>query len=518
MARSAANRAGPLLALLSIGACSLEHLSGGPADGGAGLAGTGGGSGSSGSGGDAAVDVAPDVPVKPSNVIWARRFGSGSADQEGTALAVHTTDCPGVCVVAGGYFHGEVDFGGAPLSTTTTPNDIDAFVSVLTGEGGHRWSLDFGDQRDQRVRDLAVDSKANVLVTGYFRGVLALGQDEHETDPLWEDDVFVAKLSPTGSPVWLRRFGGPTTGGDDAYQAATSIAVDANDDVYVAGTFSGAITFEQEHDATDGQDIFLAKLDSDGTPAWSKAWDAHGSNNWPRIALGPDGDVYLTGHFSTVLNLGCSTPLDTKGSSDDAFVARFDGGGQCKWAKQFGSGSGGQFGRALGVHDNGDVVVAFEIGGDIDFGFGVLKGSGRDVVIARLAGDDGTPAWALRASDPGDQAPDALALDTDGAAIVVGHFSNSLTLADASTSVSLSSNGETDLFVLRLKADGSIDWLQGFGDIANDSARAVALDASGSIFVTGRFRGDVHFGNTLLSSEGGEGDIFIAKFGRAAPQ
>ena len=54
-------------------------------------------------------------------------------------------------------------------------------------------------------------------------------------------------------------------------------------------------------------------------------------------------------------------------------------------------------------------------------------------------------------------------------------------------------------------------WSQRFGDTAADVGHAVAVDASGNVFITGSFRGTDDFGGGPLVSAG-EADVFLAKY------
>ncbi len=56
-------------------------------------------------------------------------------------------------------------------------------------------------------------------------------------------------------------------------------------------------------------------------------------------------------------------------------------------------------------------------------------------------------------------------------------------------------------------------WSKRFGDGSGQGAAAVAVDASGNVIITGLFEGTVDFGRGALTSAG-NGDIFVAKFGR----
>ncbi|MBI4705509.1 MAG: hypothetical protein HY744_30820 [Deltaproteobacteria bacterium] len=145
--------------------------------------------------------------VPPGAQLWSKAFGGASI---GYSVAV---DGSGSALVTGS-FDGTVDFGGGPL---TSAGGYDIFVAKLDNAGGHLWSKSFGDASGQGGWAIAADGSGNVLVTGGFAGAVDFGGG-----PLTSaggGDIFVAKLDPSGNPVWQprveqafrrrRRTGGP---------------------------------------------------------------------------------------------------------------------------------------------------------------------------------------------------------------------------------------------------------------------------------------------------------------------
>jgi hypothetical protein len=511
------------VAAVCLGGCALEYLSEGPplGPGGSGVgAGAGGAVGSGGNGGSSSTGGSGEGAGGPSNEDWAFAYGSGEDLQEGTAVAVDRTCAGGGCPLLVGFFADAIDLGGETLvATVGDPIDVDMFVAKFDADGKHLWSKDFGDDREQRARSVVADVGGNVLMTGFYRGEIDFGRGTpFVTVPTYRNDVFVTKFAPDGAHVWSRSFGGKADGTDGDHQNGESIAVNGDGDVYVAGSFTGAITFEGvQHTATDGQDIFLLKLDPAGERLWSKAWDGAGSNNLPNVAVGPDYHVYLAGHFTGTLDLGCNPALDTD-DDDDAFIAKLSGDtGACLWAKQFGDGGTAQPARAVAPMPNGDVVVVIELNGGIDFGDGNVPGAARDVVVARLSGDTGDVVWGYRAVDPKEQYVTDVAVDADGSVVLAGSYTESLTMDPEQPDWVVKSAGESDIFLARLDLDGALLWAQGFGSYANDYGRSVAVDGEGHALLTGAFRGEIDFGTTQLTSNGFEQDVFLAKFGPQAP-
>jgi alpha-tubulin suppressor-like RCC1 family protein len=81
-------------------------------------------------------------------------------------------------------------------------------------------------------------------------------------------------------------------------------------------------------------------------------------------------------------------------------------------------------------------------------------------------------------------------------------------------STTLTSAGNTDAFVAKYNQAGNLLWAAQAGGPTADSANAVAISPAGEVYVTGSFTGTANFGTTNLVAAG-FGDIFIAKYDSA---
>ncbi|GAC1540467.1 MAG: hypothetical protein NVS3B10_05160 [Polyangiales bacterium] len=115
-------------------------------------------------------------------------------------------------------------------------------------------------------------------------------------------------------------------------------------------------------------------------------------------------------------------------------------------------------------------------------------------------------------SFPGAGAANAIgvAVDSAGATVVVGSFGDSIDLGQGA----LMSKGGQDLFVAKLDPTGKAAWGHAFGDRAQQSASAVAIDPSGNIVVLGNFDGTLDLGTGPVVGHGPEGDVLLAKLDR----
>lgn len=75
----------------------------------------------------------------------------------------------------------------------------------------------------------------------------------------------------------------------------------------------------------------------------------------------------------------------------------------------------------------------------------------------------------------------------------------------------LTAGGGRDLFVVKLDASGAHVWSKGFGDAADQEGAAVAVDASGAALVTGFFGGVLDFGGGSSLTSKDTRDAFVVK-------
>jgi hypothetical protein len=183
------------------------------------------------------------------NHLWSKRFGGYTYDS-GNAVAVDNSGN----VVLTGYFQGAADFGGGPLTST---GGKDIFIAKFSSTGSHLWSERTGGTYDQEATAISVDGSGNIIVTGPFRNNVDFGGGPLYTYGYLYSDIFIAKLSSTGTHIWSESFGF----GDMASQSSSSVAVDSGGNSVVTGFFQGTVDFGTGPLTSAGaDDIFLLKL------------------------------------------------------------------------------------------------------------------------------------------------------------------------------------------------------------------------------------------------------------------
>src|SRR5262249_50849164 len=97
------------------------------------------------------------------------------------------------------------------------------------------FALAMGSSGRDEGRGVATDSLGNVYLTRFVSGTVDFdtGPGVANLTPAGQSVGYVAKYSPTGALIWLRSIQG------SGNSACNAIAVDASDNVYVAGGFSG---------------------------------------------------------------------------------------------------------------------------------------------------------------------------------------------------------------------------------------------------------------------------------------
>lgn len=113
--------------------------------------------------------------------------------------------------------------------------------------------------------------------------------------------------------------------------------------------------------------------------------------------------------------------------------------------------------------------------------------------------------WASRAGEAKYEVANDLAVDSQGNQYVVGEFVEKAVFG----SVTLTSKGLEDIFVAKSDPEGNWLWAVRAGGWRADRGFAIALDGAGNVCLTGTFERDALFGAHGISSAG-FGDVFVA--------
>ncbi|HUH05653.1 MAG TPA: hypothetical protein VML75_26850, partial [Kofleriaceae bacterium] len=341
----------------------------------------------------------------------------------------------------------------APVQPTVAPPPVTVPVAepprtpLAADPGGAtgnvRWLVGFGSKGEDEPRGIDIDAAGNVVITGIFNGTMTMGDKVLESQAL---DAFVAKLDDSGKVLWAHAFGGKN---DDV---AAAVRFDSKGNVIVAGWYSDTMTFGSSTlTAVGSDDVFVMSLGADGSPNWARSIGGENTEAAWALATGANDDVIVVGEFRGTVNFGTG-PVESAGNTD-VFVLALSKDGERKWARQFGD-MNFDFGRAVAIDSRGDVVLAAEFAGSVDFGGGALEATGnRDIAVVKLAGTDGSFRWARQFGNTFDDVVLGLAIDGADNIAIGGSYE-----AENPFEKGTRSNGRKDAFVARLDPTGELQW------------------------------------------------------------
>jgi len=264
--------------------------------------------------------------------LWAQTWGGDGYD-DGPGVA---TDSLGNVYVGGMYQSQEINFdpSGGPGGSGHPAHDnpgvpvtVDVFLSKFDRDGNFQWVRTWGGPgTDEVVGNLVVDNLDNIYTSGRF-GCTNCDLNPDGTAEIRSShgdmDAFVNKYDSSGNFLWARTWGGP------GMDAGAGMVVDAANNLYVTGVFSGSVDFGSGSVSSNGgMDAFLSKFDPSGTFLGVQTWGGSGSDGANRLARDAAGKIYLAGWFSGSVDFNPSCGIDNHISNGlgDAYLSILEPG------------------------------------------------------------------------------------------------------------------------------------------------------------------------------------------------
>ncbi len=185
-----------------------------------------------------------------------------------------------------------------------------------------------------------------------------------------------------------------------------------------------------------------------------------------------------------------------------------------KWVDRFG-GRGRDTPRAVALSADGRVYSVGQLAHGREAGERSWTGdTARELMFLARHEPDGRRDWLLRFGGSPVDEPRAVAVTVDGTVLVAGLFTGEIGFGAAGGVEPMKPVGGADAFLLGIDAGGSPRWALQWGGKHADAARALAVDASGNVYVAGTFQLTADFDpgpeRTLMTSVG-RTDVFVLK-------
>ncbi len=248
------------------------------------------------------------------------------------------------------------------------------------------------------------------------------------------------------------------------------------------------------------------------TPSLTLAKTFGGTDRDYGSAIAEDavGNIYITGEFTGTVNFGNSVTLTSQGNVD-FYVVKFDHDGKALWGRS-GGGILTDRGYGVAIDDAGNVIVTGHYYGSSTFESKTVVSSGNLDAFTAKYDSAGNLIWLKEGKGTSQVSTRGIAVDKDDNYYIVGYFGTSGKLTVEFDTLTLTSNGQRDIFLVKYDSAGAVKWGVNAGSaVSGEEAKDVTVDDAGNIYMTGMFVDTAYFGSNIVIGDGGS-DIFIAKY------
>jgi len=358
--------------------------------------------------------------------------------------------------------------------------------SLLSISQTYEWTKTAGWVSEDLITSITSDAMGNTYSTGFFRGTVDFDPGPNVFNltadgSTYDMNLFVQKLDPQGNLIWARSITGVS------FDDGKSITIDSLGNLIITGrtAISGM-----------SDNIIVFKLDPQGNILFSKTFGSIYQDYGSSVVVDASDNIYMIGQYQDTVDFdtGVGTFNLTSSGGVDIFILKLNSNGDFAWVKSIGStasGSALDYGRNLNIDSLGNLYITGFFTNIADFdpsnGISNMTSNGLwDAFIVKL-NNNGDLIWHRSFGSVGLDDASASAIDSNGNVVITGFFNGSVDFDPGSGTYTLTSNGDEDIFILKLDVNGELVWAKNLGTIYYDVGMSVDIDISDDIYITGGF-------------------------------
>jgi Secretion system C-terminal sorting domain len=365
---------------------------------------------------------------------------------------------------------------------TGNQGETDAWIMKLNSTGNLQWQKTMGGTSADSASCIQTTSDGGYIVAGY-----TLSTNGDVTGNHGGNDIWVVKISSTGSLQWEKAFGGTN------FDYASSIQVTADSGYILAGyttSIDGDVTGNQ-----GDKDVWIVKISSSGSLQWQKTLGGANLDQAKSIQPTSDGGYIVAGYTN-------STNGDVTGNHGDydVWVVKLSGSGSLLWQKALG---GTNFDGANSIQptaDGGYIVAGYTASNNGDVTGNHGNGDGWVVKLSST----GSLQWQKAFGGTDGESFYSIQPTLDGGYIVAGETSSS----DGDLT---GNHGDYDVWAVKLSNTGSLQWQKTLGGISWDLAYNIQSTPDEGYIVAG-FTSST---DEDVTGNHGNDDAWVVKLGPA---
>jgi len=318
---------------------------------------------------------------------------------------------------------------------------------------------------------------------------------------------------------WTYTIGG--SGEDQVFD----IVIDSSKNVYFVGYFNGTVDFNptdgvDNHTSAGNKDIFLTKINSDGSYGYTYSIGSTGADNAIAVAIDSSDNVFLTGQYSLTVNFDPTGGTDnhTSNGGQDIFLTKINSNATYGYTYTMGGNSIDSPSEII-LDSLNNIFISGYFYETVDFdptgGTDNHISNGENDSFLTKINSDTTYGYTYTVGGSNFDGGSGVDYDSSNNIYMSGYFTGlNIDLDPTGGTDNHTSNGNRDIFYTRINSDETYEYSYTFGGSSADSSYSIAVDNSDDIYITGSFYNTVDFdptGGTDNHTSNGSSDFYVLK-------